>query len=74
MTEQQPTARRITLANPEEIADLVCRFDKRLQTIGGFGTSTQRLELVMAYHNQLLIQLTDPEAQCGALRVEESGA
>jgi len=68
MTEQ--TAKRITLANPEDIADLVKRFNERLKA-NGFGLDSQRDELVMVYHNQLLMQLTDPSDRCGALRVKE---
>lgn len=66
MTEQ---AKNITLADPEDIADLVNRFSKRLN-VHGFGNE-QRHELVVNYHANLLMALTPESGHCGYLHIGE---
>ena len=71
MTEQ--TAKRITLADPEGIADLLKLFSDRLQA-NGFSLNPQRNELLKAYCDHLLDMLTIEPQHRGALRVEEPDA
>ena len=71
MTEQ--TAKRITLADPEDIADLLKRFNDRLQA-NGFSGNLLRNDLLKDYCDHLLDMLTIEPQHRGALRVQEPDA
>ena len=71
MTEQ--TAKRITLADPEDIADLVNRFALRLKE-KGYGDFETHSELVKEYQRYLLDELLSAPGQRGYLSTKEPDA
>ena len=71
MTES--TTKRITLAAPEDIADLLKRFNDSLQA-NGFSGNLLRNDLLKDYCDHLLDMLTIEPQHRGALRVQEPDA